>query len=103
MPGIDYRRLQALIPMERVLGLLGFEPTSRQGQQLRGVCPLPACQAPRMFSVNVERNIFRCFACGARGNQLDLWAAFHKLPLHQAAQHLCQQANLPIPWLTTHR
>lgn len=98
MPGIDYRRLRALIPMEQVLELIGFEPTVRRGEQLRGGCPLPNCQAPRMFSVNVERGIFRCYACGARGNQLDLWSAFHNLPLHQAAQHLCQQSNILIPW-----
>lgn len=103
MPGIDYRRLRALIPMERVLELLGFEPTSRCGQQLRGPCLLPACQTPRRFSVNTELGLFHCFACNSRGNQLDLWSAFHDLPLHQAAQHLCQQTNLPIPWLTPHR
>ena len=103
MPGIDYRRLRVLIPMERVLELIGFEPTSLCGQQLRGNCLLPACQTPRMFSVNIQRGIFHCFACGSQGNQIDLWSAFHDLPLHQAAQHLCQQANLPIPWLATHR
>ena len=103
MPGIDYRRLQALIPMGCVLELIGFQPTSHQGQQLRGTCLLPACQTPRMFSVNIQRGIFHCFACGARGNQIDLWSNLHDLPLHQAAQHLCQQANLPIPWLATHR
>ena len=101
MRGIDYRRLRAEITMLRVLELIDFEPTSRRGNQLRGSCPLPACEAvaDRTFSVDLSRGLFRCFACGAGGNQLDLWAAQHALSLYQAAQHLCRQSNTIIPWL----
>ena len=101
MPGIDYRRLRVEIPMRQVLDLIGFQPSSRQGDQLRGVCPLPACQssADHKFSVHLDRGIFQCFGCGAAGNQLDLWALLHDLPLHQAAELLCHQMQTPIPRL----
>lgn len=101
MPGIDYRRLRAEISMHQVLELIGFQPTSRRGDQLRGVCPLPACQATakRTFSVHLGRGVFRCFACGAAGNQLDLWAMLHDLPLHHSAESLCRDLQRPIPWL----
>ena len=101
MPGIDYRRLRAEISMCEVLRQIGFAAISRRGDQLRGVCPLPACQATpgRTFSVHLGRSIFRCFACGASGNQLDLWATLHDLPLHPAAKSLCRDLQRPIPWL----
>jgi DNA primase len=101
MPGIDYRRLRAEVSMPQVLKLIGFQPTSRRGDQLRGKCPLPACRsfAARRFSVHLARGIFQCFACGAAGNQLDLWAVLHDLPLHQAAQSLCHHLDRPIPQL----
>ena len=102
MPGIDYRRLRADISMRQVLDLIGFDATFRRGDQLRGVCPLPACQekSKRTFSVHLRRGIFRCFACGVAGNQLDLWALLYHLPIHDAAQSLCHQTHTPIPWLT---
>ena len=37
--------------------------------------------------------------CGARGNQLDLWAALTKQSLYAAALDLCRRFNLDIPWL----
>jgi len=105
MPGIDYRRLRAEISMHQVLELIDFQASSRRGDQLRGRCPLPACQgtAGRTFSVNVARGIFRCFACRTGGNQLDLWALAQDLPLHEAAQSLCQQIHASIPWLDPHK
>lgn len=105
MPGIDYRSLRASISMTQVLALIGFEPISRRGDQLRGACPLSSCRDTpnRTFSVHVERGIFHCFTCGAAGNQLDLWALLYSLPLHQAAQDLCEQSRTPIPWLPAPR
>ena len=36
--------------------------------------------------------MFRCFHphCQAQGNTLDLWAAYHRLPINQAAQSLAE-------------
>lgn len=105
MSGIDYRRVRAAISMGEVLELIGFEASSRRGDQLRGRCPLQACQQTvrRAFSVDVGRGIFRCFACRAGGNQLDLWALFNRLPLHEAAKSLCHKNHTPIPWLASRR
>jgi DNA primase len=96
---IDYRALRRQIPMERVLDLIGYHPTSRRGNQLRGACPfhIPEHPIPRCFSVELQRGLFRCFECGAQGNQLDLWARLQRLPLHKAALDLCAHAGVRIP------
>jgi DNA primase len=96
---IDYRALRHQIPMERVLELIGYQPTSRRGCQLRGPCPFhaPKHPHPRSFSVNLTRGLFRCFECGAQGNQLDLWVRFQGLPLHKAALDLCHHASVRVP------
>jgi DNA primase len=96
---IDYRALRTQIPMERVLELIGYHPTSRRGSQLRGACPFhaPEHPFPRYFSVELTKGLFRCFDCGAQGNQLDLWARLRRLPLHEAAVRLCQHAGVRIP------
>jgi DNA primase len=102
MSGIDYSALRAAISMQQVLVLLGFQPVSRRGQQLRGPCPIhdPAATVnQRCFSVRLDRHIFRCFACGAHGNQLDLWQLVHRLPLHESTLHLCRHAQISPPVL----
>ena len=40
MPGVDFDRVRAEITMEQVLGLLGFQPSTRSGTQWYGSCPL---------------------------------------------------------------
>lgn len=101
MPGIDYRQLRSRIRMRQVLDLIGFQPSSCHGPQLRGPCPIPGCcsASPGAFSVHLTRQVYHCFACRSHGNALDLWAAVRGLPLHEAALDLCRVTNLDPPWL----
>jgi DNA primase len=97
MAGIDYRALRSAISLEQILRRLDYRPSSRRGQQLRGTCPIhdpSGLGDRRCFSVHLGRHVFRCFACGARGNQLDLWRLVHRLPLYESALLLCQAADL---------
>ena len=96
---IDYAALRAQIPMIRVLDLLGFRPLCGRSPQLRGHCPPRNCPPvmPPRLSVNLQRHIYRCFACGSAGNQLDLWAAAQQLSLPAAAIHLCRVTGTPVP------
>ena len=68
------------------LQLTGF------GTRRRGRCPIhqQRDESGREFSVNLERNLFQCFAptCRAKGNVLDLWAAVHRLSLAEAAEQM---------------
>jgi transposase len=99
-PRVDYAFLRQQIRMEQVLAHLGLLSQLRGGgQQRRGPCPLhshPAA-ADRTFSVNLNKNMFRCFhaECGVQGNALDLWGAVHRLPLYEAALHLAETFGLP--------
>ena len=43
--------------------------------------------------------MFRCFKCGASGNQLDLWAKASKKPVYEAAPDLCNRLNKEVPRL----
>jgi DNA primase len=100
MPGIDYRQLRSMIPMERVLQLLHFQAARRRGASLRGFCPIhdPTGEDNRHdFSVDLQRNTFRCFRCGAKGNQLDLWRLVHRMPLYPASLLLCERAGISPP------
>jgi len=70
---VNFRELREKLRFEDVLR--HYKVTvNRKGSQHQGPCPLPghpekgksAC-----FSANLDRGIFQCFGCGAKGNVLD--------------------------------
>ena len=98
---IDFAALRREVTLEQVLRHLGHLDSLRgSGPQRRGPCPVHGSSraGSRSFSVNFEKNVFRCFCpeCGAHGNVLDLWAAVHHLPLVEAARHLAQTFGLDL-------
>jgi DNA primase len=101
VPGVDFDRVRTEITIEQVLRLLEFRPSTRSGMQWYGSCPLheSSSGSARSFSVNVAIGRYCCHRCGSYGNQLDLWAAAKKLPLHQAAIDLCRQLGRDVPWI----
>lgn len=91
---IDFTELRRQVTMEQVLRHLGVFGQMRGGTQRRGPCPVHGSkhERTRSFSVNLQKHVFQCFhpPCAAKGNVLDLWAAVHRLPLHEAALNLAE-------------
>lgn len=101
MPGIDYRAARASIRLAEVLELIGYQPRSRLGVQLRGACPLHGSSSPtsRVFAAHLGKNVYHCFGCGASGNALDLWTALTRQRVYDAVLDLCQRLGRPVLWL----
>lgn len=49
--------------------------------------------------MNLERNRYHCFRCGAFGNQIELWAAVTNQSVYTAAIELCEQLGVDVPWI----
>ena len=101
MPGLDFREARARLTLAEVLELIGFEPRWRWGKQWRGPCPVhrSRTRTSRAFAAHLGKGVWRCFACGAGGNVLDLWVAVTRQPLHAAVIDLCQRLGREVPWL----
>jgi DNA primase len=70
---VNFKELRARLSFEKVLERYGVE-VKRKGRQHHGYCPLPGHVGKRnspSFSADLERGIFQCFGCGAKGNLLD--------------------------------
>jgi transposase len=95
---VDFAHLKQQLPLARVLDQLGLSARLRgSGPQRRGDCPLHRGDGRgHSFSVNLDDNVFQCFdqTCGRQGDVIDLWAAFHGLPLREAALDLVRTFNL---------
>jgi DNA primase len=73
---IDFKELRSKLNFEEVLRHYKVE-VKRKGKQHHGFCPLPNHNGKKnspSFSANLEKGIFQCFGCGARGNILDFAA-----------------------------
>jgi putative transposase len=98
---VDFAAVRSQVTMEQVLRRLGhLDRLHGSGHQRRGPCPLHGSGdgRSRPFSVNLKKNVFRCFDpnCAACGNTLDFWAAVYKLPLREAALHLADTFRLSV-------
>ena len=101
MPLIDLRAARLEVRLGRVLELLGWQACGRQGEQVRGPCPVHGSSSlkSRSFSGHLARNVWQCFRCGAKGNALELWAQVTGQELYAAVLSLYERLGLPVPWL----
>lgn len=73
-------------------------PLRRSGRdQYRGCCPIHGGEGRDAFQVNLTKNVFHCFACGAGGTVLDFVAAMEHCSLREAALKLAGQNAGPSP------
>src|SRR5438477_9415934 len=93
---IDFKLLRSKLDFEQVLRHYGVE-VKRKGRQHHGFCPFPDHNGKKnspSFSANLERGIFQCFGCGAKGNVLEFAAMMQKVDpkdgpaLHKIAAEL---------------
>lgn len=56
----------------------------QHGRELWGLCPLHAEKTPS-FTVNVEKNVFFCYGCGAGGSGVDFVMKLHGISFKEAA------------------
>jgi hypothetical protein len=47
----------------------------------------------------LDNGRFFCHKCQSKGNQIELWAAVHKLGIYDAAVHLCRALGRDVPWI----
>src|ERR1700692_2327009 len=78
---IDFKTLRANLDLAQVMEQYKVD-VKRKGDQHMGYCPLPDHNGKRnspSFSANLERGIFQCFGCGAKGNVIDFAAYMENL------------------------
>src|SRR5258706_4310224 len=73
---IDFKALRAKLDFAAVLEHYGVQ-IKRARKQHHGFCPMPNHNGKKnspSFSAQLERGIFQCFGCGAKGNVLEFAA-----------------------------
>src|SRR4051812_38508171 len=99
---IDFKKLREELRFDAVLDHYKVK-VHRRGPQAVGACPLPNHEGDRKtdsFSANVEKGIFQCFSCKAKGNVFDFAVLMERrnpensADLRQTATELAKRYNL---------
>ncbi|MCP4672911.1 MAG: DNA primase [Desulfobacula sp.] len=67
----------------------------KSGSNFFGLCPFHSEKTPS-FSVNINKQIYYCFGCGAGGNVLNFLKRYHGITFPEAAKMLARKHNITI-------
>jgi DNA primase len=87
---VDFKAVKAAVTMEMVLGRYGVNWLRKNGEELRGRCPIHHGEGQSTFHASLTKNAFNCFSCKARGNVLDFVAAMEKCSVRDAGAKLME-------------
>ena len=100
---LDLARVKAEASFEQILERFGVKTVGR-GKQRKALCPFHPDSEPSC-SIHLERKVFHCFGCGAKGSVLDFVARIENVSIAEAARRvkaMCGVRN-EAPPPETHR
>jgi DNA primase len=73
----------------------GYFPLKRTGAVWKAICPFHTERTPS-FTVNPQRQIFKCFGCGAGGGPIRFVMMYENLGFVDAAKKLAERAGIRV-------
>jgi DNA primase len=89
---LDLARVKAEASFEQILARFGVKTVGR-GKQRKALCPFHPDSKPSC-SIHLERNVFHCFGCGAKGSVLDFVARIENVSIADAAARVGEICGL---------
>lgn len=90
---IDYNQIRANADIVKVIS--SYIPLKRSGKNYVGVCPFHDDTSPSMF-VSPDKQIYKCFACGAAGNVFTFVQNYENIDFHDAVRKVCELSGQHI-------
>lgn len=79
-----------------IVRLIGEQVALRpKGKEFAGLCPFHDDKSPSMF-VSPQKQIFKCFSCGAGGDAYRFVMDYHKMSFPEAMQFLADRAGIEL-------
>lgn len=89
----DIEKLLNSLKIEEVVGEV--VSLKRSGANYKGLCPFHSDTSPS-FTVSPQKNIAKCFSCGAGGNTISFYSQYHKISFNEACLELAKKYNIDI-------
>jgi DNA primase len=92
---VDFQKVREAVSMMMLLKHYGIDWLRKSRDELYGKCPIHDGEGTRAFRVNLSKNVFNCFSCGAKGGVLEFVAAMDFCDVRIAALKLQGHFNIP--------
>ncbi|MEM8737558.1 MAG: DNA primase [Planctomycetota bacterium] len=92
----DKEKVQAATDLVRLIGeQVNLRP---KGKEFAGLCPFHDDKSPSM-QVSPQKQIYKCFSCGAGGDAFSFVMNYHKMGFVEALKYLAERAGIELtPW-----
>ena len=77
-----------------------YIPLTKKGKNYFGICPFHSDQHPSM-SVSEEKQIYKCFSCGATGNVFNFLMDYENINFMDAVKICADKAGIVLDIKTT--
>ncbi|MGB8167116.1 MAG: DNA primase [Chthoniobacteraceae bacterium] len=96
MPLIPPETIEQIAASNDIVEVISsYIPLKRAGVMWKALCPFHQERSPS-FSVNPQRQIFKCFGCGAGGSVIRFVMTYENLDFISAAKKLADRAGIKI-------
>ena len=97
MAGIPNEIIEQVAAANDIVEVIGsYFPLKRMGVMFKALCPFHNERTPS-FSVNPQRQIFKCFGCGAGGSVFRFVMDYEHIEFPAAVRKLAEKAGIQIP------
>ena len=94
---IPQETLDEIMRSADILDIIGeYVSLQRKGRNYFGLCPFHDEDTPS-FSVNQEKQFYKCFGCGEGGNVISFLMKIENLTFPEAARRLAERYGITIP------
>lgn len=94
---VDYNQIRLNADIVKVIS--SYIPLKRSGKNFVGVCPFHDDTSPSMF-VSPDKQIYKCFACGASGNVFTFVQNYENIEFKQAVKKVCDLTGQKVEGLS---
>jgi DNA primase len=96
MSKIPQETLELIASANDIVEVIGsYFPLKRAGATYKAICPFHQEKSPS-FTVNPQRQIFKCFGCGAGGGVFKFVELYENLSFPEAAKKLAERAGIKL-------
>ena len=97
MPRIPQEIIEQVAAANDIVEVIGsYFPLKRTGGAYKALCPFHRERTPS-FQVNPQRQIFKCFGCGAGGSVFRFVMEYEHIEFMAAVRKLAERVNIKIP------
>ena len=94
MAQIDFDKIRKQVDIVKVIST--YIPLTKKGKNYVAVCPFHNDSNPSL-TVSYEKQIYKCFSCGASGNVFTFVKEYEGISFIDAVKKVCELSNIPVP------